>query len=229
MFKQFSSLWRDGSIMRNVISALADMVHGSHDVCAMAWSVCSGEKDIDGSFEAIRTSDKKVNEGEREVRRMIVEHLSINPDQDASGCLAVMIMAKDVERIGDHGRNIFDVVRLGGMSVKDFAFFERLDQAWRNVEPQFEKLHQAVTSSDEKLAHGIIDGYQASKKELKGIYKDAFSADFKDSREAVATPLITRFLMRINAHMGNVSSGVIFPVENIDFVSRGLKQEEKDR
>jgi len=45
----------------------------------------------------------------------------------------------------------------------------------------------------------------------------------------VATTLIARYLKRVNAHIGNTASGVIFPLENIDFVSRGLKEEEKDR
>ena len=62
------------------------------------------------------------------------------------------------------------------------------------------------------------------KKELKEIQGGLFLSDLR-GEEAVASTLLTRFLMRVNAHAANAASAVMFPLENIDFVGRGLREE----
>ena len=63
------------------------------------------------------------------------------------------------------------------------------------------------------------------KKKTKELHNTLFDTEMA-SREAVAASLLTRVLTRINAHIGNAASGVIFPLDNIDYVSRGLRESE---
>ncbi|MFC1451797.1 PhoU domain-containing protein [Verrucomicrobiota bacterium] len=228
MLKELKALWRDGTIMSDAVRTLARMVADASYVYGHAWEVCTGQAVKDAIAREIREHDKAVNRGEREVRRMLVEHLSINPGKDASGCLAVMIMAKDVERIGDHARNIFGVGMRLDSPITDYRLFGQLDRIQKAVGKHLPKLERAILDSDEAAVDEILTNYQEIKKQVKDAQSSLFEGEM-ESREAVNSTLLTRFLMRINAHVGNAASGVVFPLENIDFVSRGLRKKEEAR
>ena len=107
MLREIRKLWKDGSPMLGVVERLAQMVADAEYVYVHAWEVCTGQAVIDKTDAPLRERDKAVNRGEREIRRLIASHLGINPGEDVSGCLAVMIMAKDVERL--KGRHVAPV------------------------------------------------------------------------------------------------------------------------
>ncbi|NQT92702.1 MAG: hypothetical protein HQ559_08070 [Lentisphaerae bacterium] len=228
MLKQLREMWKDGSMMNDVIEQLAGMVTDAQYVYDRAWEVCTGQAVAEKTEKPVRKHDKAVNRGERQIRRMLVQHLSINPGKDVSGCLAVMIMAKDVERVGDHGRNIFGIGARLQAPVTGFKLFDRMNEVQKQVGELFPKLERAILESNDETAREILSRYQETKILTKGLETALFETEM-DGGEAVASSLLSRFFTRINAHIGNAASGVIFPLENIDFVSRGLREEEKDR
>jgi len=226
MLKELMKLWKDGSIMADVLRRLGEMVVDAGYVYTHAWDVCCGRAVHSAIEDRIRRHDKEVNRGERQVRRMLVEHLSMNPGQDASGCLAVMIMAKDIERIGDHARNVYGIGKRLREPITGYRLFDKLDAVQQATTPQFGMLQNAIVQSDEAVAHEVLRAYQDIKRKAKGL-QDALFALEAPPLETVNTTLLTRFFMRANAHIGNAASGVIFPLDNIDFVSRGLRKEQE--
>lgn len=224
MLKQIRKLWSDGSIMLDAVDRLRQMVSDGQYVYTHAWEIGTGHAVADKLAEPIREHDKAVNRGERRIRRMIVEHLSINPGQDVAGCMAVMLMAKDIERIGDHARNIYGVLAGLDTPVTKFRLFDKLDAVQKAVGALLPKLERAVTESDEGEANEILAMYQENKKLLKELQATVFQTEMPTS-EAVPATLLMRYFTRVNAHIGNAASGVIFPIENIDFVSRGQKEQ----
>jgi phosphate uptake regulator len=228
MLEAIRKLWEDDSVMVDVLRMLAHMVDDAKYVYTHAWEVCTGQAVAEKTEAPLREHDKAVNRSEREVRRKVLGHLSINPGKDVSGCMAVMIIARDVERLGDHCRNIYGVGARLPAPVTTFALFKEFDALQRGIEEQFDPLKRAILDSNEKVAHEILERYQALKKQGKALQDKLFTTNMA-SGEAVASTLLTRFFLRINAHIGNATSGVIFPLENIDFVSRGLRQEEAEK
>lgn len=228
MFKEIKALWRKESVMSQVVDKMAGMVENAHYVFTHAWETCRGEAVADKIRHSIKDHDKAVNIGERESRKLLVEHLTINPGEDVSGCLAVMIITKDLERLGDHARNIFTVADKYDGRIPGFRYFDELDEVYEQLNKMLPKLQRALHDFDDDLAREILDDYQAVKPLVKTLQNTLFEVDLP-SREAVTTMLLNRYMMRINAHIGNATSGIIFPIENIDFVSRGLRQEEKER
>ena len=228
MFTSLAALWRDDSPMREVVTRLGEMISATEYVFNHAWEVCKGQAVAEALRAPLKERDKQVNRLERDVRRRVMEHLSINPGQDASGCLAVMIMAKDLERLGDHGRNLFELASRSERGISDMKLFAQIEPVGDKMGGYFPKLFQAVVQSDEAVAHQILEeDYMALKEQLKDLQALLFTTEMP-IREAVIVTLLTRTLMRFNAHIGNVASGVIFPLENIDFVSRGLRKEQED-
>ena len=227
MLKDIAMLWKDDSPMRKVVDILGEMVTAGEYVFNRAWEVCLGQAVVDATRGPLKGRDKEVNRMEREVRRRLLEHLSINPGEDASGCLALMIMAKDLERVGDHGRNLFELAARAEHGVAGMKLFERMKPISEKIIVYFPKLRRAILESSEEVAHEILADYQELKGPIKDLQAALFSTDMP-SGEAVISTMLTRTLMRINAHIGNAASGVIFPLENIDFVSRGLRKEAED-
>ncbi len=226
MFKEFRKFWNSGGIMSDVMQGLGKMVTDAGYCYTYAWRVCSGEAVAQKIEDSLKRYDKDVNRGERAVRRMLVEHLSINPGKDVSGALAAMSMAKDIERIGDYSRNIYGIGVKMKSPVMEFELFEEICKVYDCIQGYFGKLERSILHSDEKLAHEILEDYQKNKKLLKELQTRIFNTEMS-AHEAVATALLTQCFVRINAHAGNTVSGVIFPLENIDFVKRGLREEQK--
>lgn len=224
MLKELRRLWKEGGILPDVVQRLAGMVADTSYVYGHAWEVCTGRAVAEAIRSDLKERDKAVNRGERAVRRMVLEHLTLNPGSDISGCLAVMVMAKDIERIGDHGRNIYGLACRLPKPLNDYRLFAPFDELQRRIAGHFPLLERAILDSDEALSRRLLGSYQEVKHMAKALQDALFETEMP-SREAVVCALLSRFHTRINAHIGNAASGIIFPLENIDFVSRGLRKQ----
>jgi len=227
MLKLLTKVWRQGGLMRHALEVLAQMLDDAEYVFTHSWEACIGQAVLSETAKPIRQHDKSVNRGEREIRRILVEHLTVNPKDDVAGCLALMAMAKDTERVGDHGGNIYGIAVMTEGKLRDYRYFEQIDAVQKSIAPIFRKLHDADLQSDGELTHQVLDEYQGVKDLLKPLQKVVLDDGGLPAREAMTTILLVRYLKRVNAHLGNIASGIIFPVENIDFVSRGLRQERE--
>lgn len=221
MLKEIIDLWKGEGFMKQVIEKFGEMLGDAEFVFTRSWQMFIGEVSIDVIKQTIYDKDRSINSHEKEIRRMILEHLSINPRQDVSGCLAMMGLVKDAERIGDYAKNIFELgVMFHGM-LKEMEYLGQLSSLQKKIAERFPKLNQAFMESDENLARELLKGYADIKSEcdkiLQSLFKEIFSA-----REAVATALLSRYLKRINSHMSNIASGIIYPLDQIDFVRGDL-------
>lgn len=225
MLKEILDAWKGDDVMESVLKRLGRMVSDATYVCENAWEVCIGQAVSEKMKSPLKERDKEVNRGEREVRSMVARHLSLNPGKDVAGCLAVMVMAKDIERIGDHGCSIYRIGARTEGAIPTYRFFGQMEAAYKQVTEPLNDLEHAILESDDKLARSILTRYQAAKQSMKGLEASLYTANLAGT-EAIATTLLTRAIWRLNSHIGNVTSGIVFPLENIDFVSRGLKGEE---
>lgn len=221
MLKELVDLWKNRGIMIKAVDLFGEMLEDCAYIFERSWKVFIGELKVEDEKADIYSRDKEVNKKEREIRRLLVEHLGINPSSDASGCLALMSMVKDAERIGDYSKNIFDLaVMVNGDSDK-FMYKEKIVSIHENVDTSLKSLKKAFMNSDENIAKEIISRYEPTKKGCNIILKDLFEQDIP-KQKALITVLLARYLKRINSHVSNVASGIILPLDQIDFVRGGL-------
>jgi phosphate uptake regulator len=148
---------------------------------------------------------------------MLAEHLSINPKQDVSGCLVMMSLIKDAERVGDYSKNIFELAMMLEGETKDMKYMDRLAAVQEKILNNFEPLRRSFLESDEDLANEVLQTYPQIKDECKNMLNDIFS-DTLSVREAVSTTILSRSFKRINSHICNIASGMVYPMHKIDFV-----------
>ncbi|MFH1848174.1 MAG: PhoU domain-containing protein [Candidatus Omnitrophota bacterium] len=221
MLKEIIALWKGENFMKQVVIEFGNMIGDAEYVFNNAWRAITGQEAIDKIRKPLHDRDAAVNQHERDIRRKLLEHLSINPRQDVSGCLAIMSLVKDAERIGDYSKNIFDLAIMLQGAVKELKYLTRLSVTQDKIATQFPKLKKAFLESDEKLAKEILKKYGPIKEECNETLQELF-ADTLSTKEAVATALASRYLKRINSHVSNIASGIVLPLDKIDFVRGDL-------
>jgi len=225
MFKNLISFWKGKDFLTLVLDEFKKMLD---DTRYMFDSVCRAL--IDGKEDAnlkdkIYEIDKNVNLLEKEIRRRIVEHLSIQPSADVPVSLVLMSVVKDAERIGDYCKNILEIKDLLQKPLQKSIFKELFNHTDRRILEEFEKTQKAFIESDEKLAREILFLERDIVKNCDAIVKKLASSALS-TNEAVCFTLLARYFKRVSAHLANIGSSVILPVSDLDFFDEKLRHKK---
>lgn len=163
----------------------------------------------------LRATDHRVNEAEREIRRELVVHASVHGGIDTPAVLVYMSIVKDVERVGDYAKNLFDVAADGGQ-LHDVPDTEEMQSLRDRVAEFIEQCGTTFAERDTEHARALLTEGDT----LLDHFDDQVSAlvrgnDIRD--KAVARALTHRYLKRIVAHLMNVLSSVVMPIDRIDY------------
>jgi phosphate transport system protein len=163
----------------------------------------------------LRATDRRVNEAEREIRRELVVHASVQGTVDTPAVLVYMSIVKDVERIGDYAKNIFDLAA-DGVSLQDDPDADALFELRNEVSRMITDVAEIFRDSDTERARETLTRGD----ELLDDFDERVSALVRGSDQgphAVATALLHRYLKRVVAHLMNVLSAVVMPVDRLDY------------
>lgn len=157
--------------------------------------------------------DDVVDEGERMVRRSVLEHLTVNPSKDLVASLVLVSMVQDAERIGDFARGLAEVASLA-KSRREGPVADELRALAERIRPLFETCEQAFRKDDPELARQVVITHRETKRELvrftRRIADSGLSADM-----ALVYGGAARILRRIGAHLSNIASTVVQPYDRI--------------
>ena len=224
MFRNLMSFWKGKDFLTQVLEDFKEMLN---DCRLMFESVCNsligGEKDPNLK-DKIYEVDKKVNHLEREIRKRIVEHLSIQPSVDVPVSLVLMSVVKDAERIGDYCKNLFEVTGLLNEPLTKEEFRKLFNGIDKKILQEFVKTQKAFIESDGKMAKDILYSEKEIVKNCDDIIKELTKSSLP-TNEAVCFALLARYFKRIAAHLANIGTSVILPVSDLDFFDERLKRE----
>lgn len=218
MTSEIINMLRGSNLVKKAIDIFIKMINGDEYLYNEAWRVITTEDTIDRIPQSFYDKDIEINNQEKEIRRLLFEHLSIRPGHDTSGCLALMSLIKDAERIGDYSKNIFEAGILHGGNIRDIKFYERMIPTQSKISESFPVLAKAFKKSDTKLAQEILRNYTPIKRDCDKILNELFAQEVSPN-EAVVTAMLSRYFKRINSHVSNIASGIVYPLNEIDFVS----------
>ncbi len=178
----------------------------------LAMSILLDGVDISGVKKEIKKTDRQVNRAEREIRRDLVVHASVAGAIDTPAILIYMSIVKDIERVGDYGKNLRDLGR-DGVELSAFP-------AWHDLRAE---VSQMITDTAEVF--GARDEERATQLLIRGDellteFDQAVSALVRgedDQPHPVGRALALRYLKRIVAHLTNVLSAVVMPIDQLDY------------
>lgn len=216
MFTNLLSFWKGKDFLAQVLGEFKEMLD---DTAYMYRMVCSSL--LDNAEEPdlkkrIYELDKKVNNLEKDIRKRIVEHLSLRPTVDVTVCLLLMSVVKDAERLGDYSKNLYEVTELLEKPIDRPLFARYFGDLDKNIEKLFEQTKSAFIESDEKKARASWHDEHKIAKRCDSIVKELATSRLSVN-EAVCFALIARYFKRLVAHLTNIATSVVLPLSELDY------------
>ncbi len=210
MFERLFRPAARSALIESAFRDISEMLAQSARMLELALGALLDNRELEVDLDEL---DDVVDEGERMVRRSVLEHLSFNPSQDLVASLVLVSMVQDAERVGDFARGIPELLPLA-RGPRGGPFRDELRALADRLEPMFKLCEQAFVEGDPDKARRVM----AASTELKAGFLDLtrrvaesdLSADM-----AVVYSGAARSLRRVGAHLSNIASSVVQPYDRI--------------
>lgn len=198
-------------IEQNVQEMLAD----NNTTFGLATDAVFGRADPTGIGKELRKSDRQVNRGERAIRRELMVHAGVAGAADYPLMLVYMSIIKDIERVGDYAKNIWD------LTVDGFSLAGAPDEEmWAD---RFARTQDLINETAVIFSERNADQATTRLSEM-----DEWTTEFDDeistlvrtassAGSSAARALLNRYLKRVTAHLMNVMTAVVMPLDRLDY------------
>ena len=201
----------------NIDAKLSEMLINSMHIYDISMNCLLGDTNLDSVRDDLYTTDKAINELHREVRREMIVHSAVySRNLDIPLLLSYMTMSKDIERIGDYCKNLFEIAETGNTFTKG----EDLDSyiGLRNdIGKLIVNLQSCLNLEDETKVHDLITLGSSMSTDLDNKIT-ALLENKETIKYPVSTTLFYRYLKRIVSHIVNASTALIMPTDQIDYI-----------
>ena len=200
-----------------LVDMIVAMLEKSHDMYDFTVGVLINGEPNEDPQSRVYAQDQKINQLERKIRRRIVSRLSVSGSRaDVPSALIFMNAVKDGERLGDYVKNLHEVGDMMPEGVDRKLYQDKLGAISSNISAMFDDTRKAFEESDEEMAGKVIKQAKRSGREFEGLIREITASDL-DVNNAVCLVLMLRFFKRLVAHMSNIASTVVMPVDMIDY------------
>ena len=200
--------------LENIESQVQRMVNDARHTFDLALSAVTGGA-VETVADEIRETDRQINATEVEIRRALLVHASVHGGIDTPEVLAFMNMIKDLERIGDYNKNIFDLAE-EGVSFTESSELETILSLRDEVSSRISLMGEILSVRDEERARTYIERGDEMRKDFDRRVNELLHST-EEAVTAVPRALLFRFLKRVSAHSSNVVSAVVMPVDQLDY------------
>ncbi len=161
----------------------------------------------------LESMDDVIDEAERMVRRSVLEHLNVSPQQDLVASLILSSIVQEAERIGDFARGLAEIAALA-KEPRDGPFAEKLRALAVRLRPLFEQCEEAFREDDVVIARALMVSHRELKAELTSYVREIADSDLTADM-ALVYGISATMLRRISSHLSNIVSTVIQPFDRI--------------
>jgi len=222
IFTEILSVWRKEDLLSEAWEQSLDMLDLSHNMFIKAVKKSKKQENL-SVLKQLKNRDKEINKYQREVRRKIITHFSLqNNFNDISNIMVLMNMIVDIERIGDYSKNILDLAIYYPEKLNTKTLHPELHEIEQVVKLRFDKTVDAIKTEDVELASKLIKGFKkqvttASDRIVNNIISGELN--IKSASESAAIVLYARYLKRIGSHLKNITTTIINPIDSIGYQS----------
>lgn len=201
--------------LERIEARFLEMLADDKKIFDLAMAALFGDVDPHEVNDEIRSTDSRVNQAEREIRRELVVHASVAGAIETPAILIYMSIVKDIERVGDYGKNLVDLA-LDGANFSDGPDRDEWREVTRTLSEYITATGEVFGARDQDRVRELL----TEGDELLSRFDEAVSAmvSGEDQRPyAVARSLALRYLKRVLAHLMNVLTSVVMPVHLLDY------------
>ena len=218
MWKELKKIWFSDDLLSEAWDMTYEALNIDSEMFNDAVAVLWGDSK-EATQKLIFKKDKLVNKYERDIRRKVITHLSVQQGNGLPAGLVLSTVIVDVERIGDYVKNIVDLTEMHPDKLSDEKMQATLNKIETTIKKTLKTVQIVIENGDEDTA---LELYIETKElgrscdnNIRDIIKNknCSSSDKSD----VVYALYFRYLKRINAHLRNIISSVINPYDRIGY------------
>ncbi len=211
MFKEIIQTGKRTTLLYDAIYEVLGMLGRAERMFGLA---CGNLLENEDNSAEVQREDREINTVERIVRRMIFEHLTLNPQQDLPTSLSLLIIVHDIERSGDYAKSLIELSEWANLDRSASIHADSCRALQRAIAPLFSQVIEALRDSNTDLARGVMRQHEAIKEQSSALIEQLVKDDGR-SNDTVPFALAARFLRRISAHLSNVASSVVNPFDRL--------------
>lgn len=212
MFEWLSALRSQPSGLDEIMQYFEQMLEDGRHVFDAAANSLLGGTDPAIIKDDLWATDKRINSNERRIRRRLITHAAVHGRTEFPVCLALMSIVKDAERIGDFGKNIFDLSFMGASINADAK--EDLVRIKDATSRLLAKSRNVYETQDAAGARAFIAECEELQSHCEAKLRELCMA----TGENVATTAMTyRYFKRVLAHSMNIITSVVMPLDRLDY------------
>ncbi|HDZ49824.1 MAG TPA: Na/Pi cotransporter family protein [Candidatus Aerophobetes bacterium] len=219
MFREFFQLWKKAGLLNEALEETEKMLLVAKNMFSFSLRVLM---DKEKEKEDIYKIDRELNKLQRNVRRKILEHLSINPQQDVTSCLVLITIVIDIERIGDYSKNLIELSHKYPQRLKG-KYIERIREIEKDIGELFDRTISAFKNADIDLAKQIMERHARIAVHCEKVVEDLIEDTEVSSRMGIIYALLARYLKRVSAHLKNIASGVVNPFHRLGYKPKKME------
>jgi len=216
-FGSILDLFKEDNWSNELVEKIGEMLELSESMFTFASGVVvHGEPDTDPQVN-LYDRDKRINKLERKIRRRVVSRLSVKGSRaEVPSALIFMNVVKDGERLGDYIKNVHEIFDMQPENPDRALYQKWLSGPSQIISELFGHTRNAFAQSDEELAGMVMKKAKSQGREYEKMIRE-ITASSIPTHDAVCLVLVLRFYKRLVAHMSNITSTVVMPVDMIDF------------
>jgi len=218
MWKKILNIWKSDNLLEQAWNESFEMLEITYEMFCEALSVLrdSEQKIIK---KEIKDKDIKVNKFQRDVRRKVMTHCTVQGPDDLPGGLILINIVIDIERIGDYTKNIVDLATIYPAKLEGGVFEENLKKIENSVKDNFFQTKKYLQASDEEGAKNLLKKYKWIAPECDQRTFELIQEKDKNITcgKGATLALYFRWLKRINAHLRNVTTSIVNPFDQIGY------------
>ena len=223
MFKNLMQFWKGKDFLHQVFEEFKNMLDDAQIMFDSVSRKLIDNEEEPGLKDNVYRIDKKVNDLQRDIRKRVIEHLSLQPSKDVPTCLLLMSVVKDAERLGDFAKNLYEVSTLMANPLNKEKYIDLFDSVETEISELFKETKKAFIESDETKAAKAWDYKTKIAKRCDQIIIKLADSDLSVN-EAVCFTLMARYFKRITAHLTNIATSVILPLTDLDYFDEERKE-----
>tara|TARA_B100000524_G_C23583063_1_gene346120 strand:- start:58 stop:690 length:633 start_codon:yes stop_codon:yes gene_type:complete len=201
----------------SIDAKLSEMLTDSMRIYDLSMNCLLGDTNLDTVRDDLYSTDKKINELHRDVRREMIIHSAVNSrNLDIPLLLSYMTMSKDIERIGDYCKNLFEIAETGNTFTQGDELDDYIELR-NDIGKLIIYLQSCLNLEDESKVQDLITLGSS----LSTNLDDKITALLENKEKVqypVATTLFFRYLKRIVSHIVNAATALIMPTDQIDYL-----------
>jgi phosphate uptake regulator len=213
MFQKLFLWWKEDILLKGALDKSTEMMDKAAFMFRYAtdsfFGLSKKERDI---YEI----DRDINKLQIDIRKKIMEHLTINPRQDITASLILTTIIVDIERLGDYSKNIYELSMLYKCLEGD-RYYKDTNLLVEKLRQLFGSLKNSLENAQVEQAKKIMDEKAWVCHRCDFIIEEIMTEESLGVKEAVIFGLLFRYLKRIGAHIGNIASSVANPFYRLGY------------